>query len=191
MWTLGDVIEEADRFVRESGAPRVAALWALAAFVVAAILIRLRQDSFGLKLGASLLAFGAAAGGLLWWSVQPVRTPYYYKFVDEVVAETPQLRAKGRLVDVHGCVIPGSIQRRLGTDEYRFRLGSRPDRPRAVIEVRYTGVLPDPFRSGAEIIAKGKLVGDGGLDVVPDGIMAKCPSKYANDGVDDGWTPCQ
>jgi hypothetical protein len=30
----------------------------------------------------------------------------------------------------------------------------------------------------AEVVVKGKLRDDGGLDAFPDGIMAKCPSKY-------------
>ncbi|MES1204871.1 MAG: OmpA family protein, partial [Pseudomonadota bacterium] len=32
--------------------------------------------------------------------------------------------------------------------------------------------------SGAEVVAKGSLGSDNVLQVVPDGIMAKCPSKY-------------
>jgi cytochrome c-type biogenesis protein CcmE len=185
MWTMSDSIEEAARLMRESQAPGIAGMWGLIGFVVAAILIRVQRDSFGVKLGASLLAVGGAAGTLLWWSVQPEQA-HYYKFVDEAVAEAPRLRRAGRLVDVNGVIVPGSIHRRLGTDEYRFRLESRPDRAPAVIEVRYTGLVPDTFRSGNEIVALGKLVGDGGLDVVPDGIMAKCPSKYAAD-IPDEW----
>jgi len=72
--------------------------------------------------------------------------------------------------------VPGSIERRLGTDQYRFRMESPADRPPATLEVRYDGLVPDTFRSGAEIIAKGTLVRDGSLDVEPDGIMAKCPT---------------
>src|SRR5262245_9402014 len=140
MWMIGAVIERALRFVRESGAPRTAALWAFAALLVAAVLIRRRQDSFGLKLGASLLAFGGAAGALLWWSLQP--TGEYYKFVDQVVAQQQELRFRGRRLVVHGCVVFESIERRVGSDEYRFRLASRPDRPRAVLEARYTGLVP-------------------------------------------------
>ena len=38
--------------------------------------------------------------------------------------------------------------------------------------------MPDTFKSGAEVVAKGTLTPDDRLDVVADGIMAKCPSKY-------------
>ena len=41
--------------------------------------------------------------------------------------------------------------------------------------------MPDTFKSGAEVVAKGTLTADNRLDVVPDGIMAKCPSKYDAD----------
>jgi len=187
METLGDLIEGSARFVRQSGAPAIAAVWALVGFLVAAVLIRRRRDNFGWKLGGSLLAVGGAAGLLLWWSQQ--REAEYYKFVDEVVANGERFSALRRHLDVHGCVLAGSIERRVGTDEYRFRLASSRGRPQAVLDVRYTGVLPDPFRAEAEVVVKGTLAADGRLDVVPDGIMAKCPSKYVfdPDSPHDDW----
>jgi len=161
----------------------VVAAWALAGVVAAAVLFAtMRRRDFDAKIGGSLLVLGAVAGALL----LPAPVPRYYKFVDEVVADAQTFRAKRLRLVVHGCVVPGSIERRLGTDEYRFQLASVRGRPPAVIAVRYTGLVPDTFRSGAEIVANGKLVGDGGLDVNPDGIMAKCPSKYEADP-DDGW----
>jgi cytochrome c-type biogenesis protein CcmE len=163
----------------------VVAAWALAGVIAAGILFaRLRGRHLAAKIGMSLLALGAAAALLLGaWEERPRQ---YYKYVDEVAANAEMFRAKGLRLQVHGCVVPGSIERRLGTDEYRFRLRSISRRPAAELRVRYTGLVPDTFRSGAEIIASGRLVGDGGLDVVPDGIMARCPSKYEADP-DDGW----
>jgi len=176
MEKLGDAMEGLLSFVRESGAPVFAAIWALVAFVVAAVLIRRRQDSFGRKLGASLLAFGGAAGTLLWWSQQ--QEAQYYKLVDEVQASSEQFRLRRTHLQVHGCVVPGSIERRAGTDEYQFDVENKPSRPHAVIRARYTGLVPDTFKARAEIVAKGRLASDGTLEVEPDGIMAKCPSKY-------------
>ena len=40
----------------------------------------------------------------------------------------------------------------------------------------YTGLVPDTFKDGAEVVAKGTLTPENGLNVIPDGIMAKCPS---------------
>src|SRR5262245_35342919 len=157
----------------------VVALWALTGVVVAAVLMRgWRGRYVDLKVGASLLVLCGLVGALLWLSVnRPERERRSYKFVDEIAADLQKYR--GRHLTVHGLVVPGSIERRLGTDRYRFRLESRPDRPPAVIEVRYAGLVPDTFRSGAEIIALGTLAGDGGLEVIRDGIMTRCPSTYA------------
>jgi len=47
-----------------------------------------------------------------------------------------------------------------------------------VITANYSGLVPDTFKSGAEVVATGKLGEGDALQVVPDGIMAKCPSKY-------------
>jgi len=46
-----------------------------------------------------------------------------------------------------------------------------------VLPVRYTGVVPDTFKDGAEVVLKGRL-GPDGFSVDKDGVMAKCPSKY-------------
>ena len=50
-----------------------------------------------------------------------------------------------------------------------------------VMEARYTGVVPDTFRDRpgeeAEVVLKGHVTSNG-FDVEPNGIMAKCPSKY-------------
>ena len=45
------------------------------------------------------------------------------------------------------------------------------------IKASYTGVVPDTFKTGAEVVLKGRL-GPDGFIVEHDGVMAKCPSKY-------------
>jgi cytochrome c-type biogenesis protein CcmE len=105
----------------------------------------------------------------------------YYKHVDEVIADASHLH--GKKLQVHGNVVPGSIEQARGTLMYRFKIEtgsmSRPEpRPPAVISASYTGLVPDTFKDGAEVVAKGTLTPDDKLDVVADGIMAKCPSKY-------------
>jgi cytochrome c-type biogenesis protein CcmE len=37
--------------------------------------------------------------------------------------------------------------------------------------------VPDTFKEGSEVVIKGTL-GPGGFQVEPNGVMAKCPSKY-------------
>jgi cytochrome c-type biogenesis protein CcmE len=131
---------------------------------------------YSLKLDVSLLVVGVAVGWLLWSPLQPAAE--YYKHVDEVVANAQMMRDRRMHLQVHGRVVPGSIEQPLGTSEYRFQMESCEPRPCATLEVRTFGRVPDNFASGAEIVAKGMLDGDGRLQVVPDGIMAKCPSKY-------------
>ncbi len=99
-----------------------------------------------------------------------------YKHVDEVMTSLPTMR--GRRLQVHGNVVDGSIEQKPGTLQYRFKIESRDPRPHAVISANYTGLVPDTFKSGAEVVASGKLGEGDKLDVMPDGIMAKCPSKY-------------
>lgn len=100
----------------------------------------------------------------------------YYKHVDEVMAAPDTLRDKR--LQVHGHVVNDSIEQARGTLQYRFKIESRPPRAPAVISVVYEGLVPDTFKSGAEVVAKGTISADNVLHVTPDGIMAKCPSKY-------------
>ena len=104
----------------------------------------------------------------------------YYKHVDEVMGNTDTLR--GKRLQVHGHVVPGSIEQAKGTLKYRFKIESRAPRQPAVIDASYEGLVPDTFKSDAEVVAKGVLTPDNHLDVVADGIMAKCPSKYEAKG---------
>ena len=41
----------------------------------------------------------------------------------------------------------------------------------------HTGIVPDTFKDGAEVVLKGTL-SPSGFAVDSDGVMAKCPSKY-------------
>jgi len=140
-------------------------------------------DRLNVRIGSTLLLIGGAVG--LWGALNPPREPYYYRFVDEVVAGLQKFRERRALLDVHGCVVHESLERRTGTDEYRFRLANRPDRPPAALAVRYRGRVPDMFRPDAEIVARGRLGCDNALEIVPDGIMARCPSKYDADSDPD------
>ena len=126
------------------------------------------------KIVLSVVVVTGAVGFLLKSSVKAGAE--YYKHVDEVMAATNEWR--GKKLQVHGNVVDGSIEQAKGTLLYRFQIESRPPRPHAVISATYEGLVPDTFKSGAEVVAKGTLTPDGRLDVVADGIMAKCPSKY-------------
>ena len=45
------------------------------------------------------------------------------------------------------------------------------------MQAEYTGIVPDGFKSGSEVVLKGRLSAHG-FSVEPGGVMAKCPSKY-------------
>ena len=133
-----------------------------------------------LKVVATVLVIGGAITILLTASIRP--SAEYYKHVDEVMSSIDSWR--GKRLQVHGNVVDGSIEQAKGTLLYRFKIESRPPRPAAVITATYTGLVPDTFKSGAEVVAKGSLTADNQLDIIPDGIMAKCPSKYNADEQD-------
>ena len=126
------------------------------------------------KIVLSVVAVTGAVGFLLSRSMK--EGAEYYKHVDEVMAAPDALRSKR--LQVHGHVVKDSIAQGRGTLQYRFKIESRPPRAAAVISANYSGLVPDTFKSGAEVVAKGTIGPDNVLQIVPDGIMAKCPSKY-------------
>ncbi|HVR62670.1 MAG TPA: cytochrome c maturation protein CcmE [Polyangia bacterium] len=126
------------------------------------------------KIVASVVVVTGAVGYMLMSSMKEGAA--YYRHVDEVMANMGAWR--GKRLQVHGHVVDGSIEQARGTLQYRFKIESRDPRPHAVIAANYSGLVPDTFKSGAEVVATGSLTADDKLDVAPDGIMAKCPSKY-------------
>jgi cytochrome c-type biogenesis protein CcmE len=147
------------------------AVWALTSAGAAAWAVKRPRHG---KVALSLLVIAGAVGFL---AILAVRAPpEYYKQVHEIVADPQPWR--DRHLQIHGYVACGSLERARGTDRYRFKVESTPGRPPAVISVDYTGRVPAAFQPGAEVVVKGRLRDDGGFDAAPDGIMAKCPSKY-------------
>jgi cytochrome c-type biogenesis protein CcmE len=95
----------------------------------------------------------------------------YYKHVDEVMPDAEAWY--GKQLQLHGYVVDGSWRRKPSTLEHLFKIRSGAHE----VEARYTGVVPDTFKDGAEVVLTGRL-GPSGFDVQRDGVMAKCPSKY-------------
>jgi cytochrome c-type biogenesis protein CcmE len=135
-----------------------------------------------LKILATVAVVAGSVGYLLTSSMK--QGAEYYKHVDEVTSNVDAWRTKR--LQVHGHVVDGSIEQAKGTLMYRFKIESRPPRAHAVMTATYTGLVPDTFKSGAEVVAKGTLTPDNQLSVVTDGIMAKCPSKYEADKAQAG-----
>ena len=123
----------------------------------------------GITVGVLVLAFT----GLLWVTLRDGTE--YYKHVDEVMA-SPQ-DWQGKQLQMHGFVVANSILVKPDTLEYRFKVQSNGK----VIDASYTGIVPDTFKDRpgeeAEVVLKGQLTA-AGFHVDPNGVMAKCPSKY-------------
>jgi cytochrome c-type biogenesis protein CcmE len=122
-----------------------------------------------LKIALTTVVLTGAFGSLLYSTLR--EGTEYYKHVDEVTADPAAWY--GKRLQLHGTVVPGSILRRRDSLDYRFRVAHNG----AVVEARYTGTVPDTFKAGAEVVLRGRL-GPDGFRVDPDGVMAKCPSKY-------------
>jgi cytochrome c-type biogenesis protein CcmE len=112
----------------------------------------------------------AAFGGLLWGTL--AEGTEYYMHVEEVMADPEEWQ--GKALQVHGWVVVGTRMRKPDTLDYRFDVESNGH----VISAQYTGIVPDTFQDGSEVVVSGHLNPDGTFNVKPNGVMAKCPSKY-------------
>lgn len=121
-----------------------------------------------IKIGATALVIGLALAALMYSSLSDGTE--YYKHVDEVMQDPAAWQ--GKHLQLHGFVT--DLRQRPDTLDFRFEVQNNGK----VISARYTGVVPDTFKNGAEVVLKGRLDGNA-FDVEPNGVMAKCPSKYS------------
>ena len=123
-----------------------------------------------IKVAATVLVLVGAFSGLLYSTLQD--GVEYYKHVDEVMVNPHEWQDKR--LQLHGFVVPGSIEVKQSTLEWKFKVENNGQ----IINASYKGNVPDNFTSpGAEVVLKGKLTAEG-FHTDPSGIMAKCPSKY-------------
>lgn len=120
-----------------------------------------------LKIGATVAAIVLALTGLMFATLR--QETQYYKHVDEVMSDPGSWH--GKRLQLHGYVT--AIERKRNSLDYRFKVQSNG----SIVEARYTGVVPDTFKEGSEVVLKGKLSAEA-FHVERDGVMAKCPSKY-------------
>jgi cytochrome c-type biogenesis protein CcmE len=100
----------------------------------------------------------------------------YTSFSASTEASKPSQIKPGRSYDLTGKVVTGSV--RHAGDDLRFRVRDRDGT--ASVPVAYTGVVPDPFREGREVIVSGKLE-RGTFVAERDSLVTKCPSKFTKD----------
>jgi cytochrome c-type biogenesis protein CcmE len=98
-------------------------------------------------------------------------TSVYYFDMDEFV--TRRAEHAGQDLRVKGWVRAGSVQWDPATNRLAFELarqdGSDP------VPVAYTGILPDMFAEGREVVVEGRYDASG---MRAKQIMTSCPSKY-------------
>ena len=100
----------------------------------------------------------------------------YTSFSASTEASKPSELLPGRSYEVTGKVVKGSVEQ--GRDELRFRIRDR-DGSESV-PVRYSGVVPDPFREGRDVIVAGELR-NGTFVAERDSLVTKCPSKFTKE----------
>ena len=104
---------------------------------------------------------------------------YYYSPSQIQAGEAPSTRS----FRVGGLVENGSLKREPGSLEVRFTLTDYAHQQ----SVSYTGVLPDLFREGQGVIARGKMGSDGMF--VAEEVLAKHDENYMPPEVKDSLKP--
>jgi cytochrome c-type biogenesis protein CcmE len=125
------------------------------------------------RIGLTVVVLAVALAGLLRATLR--ESTEYYKHVDEVLVNPGEW--EGKNLQLHGYVVRDSILRKRDSLDYRFKVASKVGDETRVVSAHYTGIVPDTFSDDAEVVLKGKLERDG-FHVSPNGVMAKCPSKY-------------
>jgi cytochrome c-type biogenesis protein CcmE len=82
----------------------------------------------------------------------------------------------GRSYELTGKVVDDSVDK--DGDQLTFRIRDRDGRES--LPVTYSGVVPDPFREGREVIVSGELK-QGTFVAERDSLITKCPSKFTKD----------
>src|SRR5262245_35276337 len=129
------------------------------------------MSSKAIKIAVTCCVLAAALGGLMYTTL--AEGTEYYMHVDEVMANPSAW--EGKRLQLHGIV--NDLRQRPNTLDYRFQVQNNGK----IIVASYSGVVPDNFKNGAEVVLKGRLHGEG-FSVEPNGVMAKCPSKYNPQG---------
>jgi len=102
-------------------------------------------------------------------------TGVYYVTPSELatkLAADPSLHSVGLKLGAR--VVPGSIKRSPGGREYAFHVtdGAR------VVPVVYSGIAPDTFTDGVDVVVEGRMGQDGTFRATT--LLAKCASRYEN-----------
>ena len=95
----------------------------------------------------------------------------YYLTVEELLARSDT--AYGEQVRVMGKVVDGSVTSTPETNTIRFAIA---DKNGTSVPVVYSGVVPDAFKQGADVVLEGNLSRTDTFEA--SNLLVKCPSKY-------------
>lgn len=116
----------------------------------------------------AFLCFACAIGGLCYAAFSD--SGAYFLNVGEAKAMEPDQLRKARLF---GLVSQDSMARQGSV--LSFNLQDK-DNESQIIPVQYSGIIPDSFKTGAEVIVEGSMNALG--QFMARTLMTKCPSKY-------------
>ena len=123
----------------------------------------------------AIMVFGVGAAAAFALNAFQDNLLYFYSPSDVTEGKAPA----GRSFRVGGMVTEGSFHRPSGSLEATFVLTDYAHN----VTVRYTGVLPDLFREGQGVIARGRLNPDGSF--VAEEVLAKHDEIYMPPAVAD------
>jgi cytochrome c-type biogenesis protein CcmE len=118
----------------------------------------------------ALILLGVAGAATLALSAFRDNVLYFYSPSDVTAGKVPV----GRTFRVGGMVDKGSVVREPGSLEVKFVVTDFAHD----VTVKYSGVLPDLFREGQGVIARGHLVDPQAHVFVADEVLAKHDEKY-------------
>lgn len=122
------------------------------------------------KLPWSFVIAGVAIAGAVFYLVMAntSTTAEYYLTIHELRVCTT---CSSRAIRVAGIVAPNSIVRDNATQAVHFIMSDSAE----TMPVQYSGVVPDIFRPGIQVVVEGHLV-NGVFQA--QNLLAKCPSKF-------------
>lgn len=124
-----------------------------------------------LKFIIALLIVGVAVSYLVFAGVN--NTMVYYLTVTELKDRVPKVYEDR--VRVSGTVVTGTIKNAIdGKLEFKITDGEN------IIDVKYSGIIPDVFRDDVEAVVEGKYYSNNVFNA--DILLAKCPTKYESEG---------
>jgi len=127
----------------------------------------MRHRKVKFAVGAVLIV--SAIGYLITTSISS--TSKFFVTVDELALAMDEYRGAG--LKVKGTVVNGSINR---NPDNQLDVSFKIEEKNSVLPVVYTGVTPDMFEDGREVVVEGTVGHDGVFHA--NILLTSCPSKY-------------